>query len=145
MGYTSISGAIDFSVEQLRGSGVRALRQVIDISGDGANNQGRMVTQARDDALARGVVINGLPIMLKRPDGFWDIENLDLYYRDCVIGGTGAFMIPVRVKKHFAQAIKTKLVREIARRPDAAIRPVQAEPAADCLAGEERRGRRMGN
>ena len=71
---------------------------MIDISGDGANNQGRMVTVARDEALAQGITINGLPLMLKRPDGIWDIDDLDLYYRDCVIGGPGAFMIPVREK-----------------------------------------------
>ena len=59
---------------------------MIDISGDGANNQGRPVTNARNDALERGIIINGLPIMLKR-GGYWDIEHLDLYYRDCVIGG----------------------------------------------------------
>ena len=69
MGYTSISGVIDFGVRQLRQSGLRADRQVIDISGDGANNTGRTVILARDGALARGITINGLPIMLKRPIG----------------------------------------------------------------------------
>ena len=91
---------------------------MIDISGDGANNQGRIVTAARDEALAQGITINGLPLMLKRPDGLWDIDNLDLYFRDCVIGGPGAFMIPVREKAQFAEAIRTKVVREIAdKRP----------------------------
>ena len=117
-GYTSISGAIDFGLMQLRKSGVQAIRQVIDISGDGANNQGRMVTLARDDALAQGVTINGLPIMLKRPDGIWDIEDLDLYFRDCVIGGPGAFMIPVRKQVQFADAIRSKIIREIAGQPE---------------------------
>jgi hypothetical protein len=146
-GYTSISGAIDFSLWKLRTSGVQAVRQVIDISGDGANNQGRGVTAARDEAVAHGITINGLPIMLKRCDGFWDIEDLDLYYRDCVIGGPGAFMIPVREKRQFAEAIKTKLVREIAApvSDSTLIRRAQADASANCLAGEIRRQQRMGN
>src|SRR6185436_15981045 len=89
------------------------VRQVNDISGDGANSQGRTVTLARDEALARGITINGLPIMLKRLDSIWDIDNLDLYFRDCVIGGPGAFLVPVREKTQFVEAIKAKLVREI--------------------------------
>jgi hypothetical protein len=147
VGYTSISGAIDFSRGQFRDSGIQSLRQVIDVSGDGANNQGRNVTSARDDAMAQGITINGLPIMLKRPDSFWDIEDLDLYFQDCVIGGPGAFMIPVREKRHFAEAIKTKIVREIAGQPqpNAFIQSAQAERTVHCLAGENRRRQRMGN
>lgn len=146
-GYTSISGAIDFSLQQLRQSGITPVRQVIDISGDGANNQGRIVTAARDEAVAQGITINGLPLMLKRPDGMWDIDNLDLYFRDCVIGGPGAFMIPVREKAQFAEAIRTKVVREIADRPQAQllVHPAQAEDRANCLAGELRRQQRSGN
>ncbi|WP_230533606.1 DUF1194 domain-containing protein [Microvirga roseola] len=144
IGYTSVSGAIDFSLRQLRESGVKPLREVIDISGDGPNNQGRTVTQARDEALARGVTINGLPIMLKRPDGAWDIEDLDLYFQDCVIGGPGAFMVPVREKQQFIQTIRTKIVREIAglSAPATLIQPAQTKPRANCLAGENRRGQR---
>ncbi|WP_457091727.1 DUF1194 domain-containing protein [Microvirga sp. P5_D2] len=146
-GYTSVSGAIDFSLARLRESGVVPVRQVIDISGDGANNQGRIVTAARDEAVAQGITINGLPLMLKRPDGAWDIEDLDLYFRDCVIGGPGAFMIPVREKQQFAQAIKTKVVREIANAPQvpSLIQPAQADQRANCLAGELRRQQRSGN
>jgi hypothetical protein len=146
-GYTSVSGAIDFSVAQLRQSGVTPMRQVIDISGDGANNQGRIVTVARDEALAQGVTINGLPLMLKRPNGAWDIEDLDLYFRDCVIGGPGAFMIPVREKHQFVGAIKTKVIREIAVRPQvrSLVQPTHAEGRANCLAGELRRQQRSGN
>ena len=145
-GYTSISGAIDFSLMQLRKSGVQAIRQVIDISGDGANNQGRMVTLARDEALAQGVTINGLPIILKRPDGIWDIENLDLYFRDCVIGGPGAFMIPVRKQAQFADAIRSKIIREIAGQPEprALVVPTQMEASSNCLAGELRVRNRTG-
>ncbi len=146
-GYTSISGAIDFSLKQLRESGVTPVRQVIDVSGDGANNQGRIVTAARDEAVAQGITINGLPLMLKRPDGAWDIDNLDLYFRDCVIGGPGAFIIPLREKHQFAQAIRTKVVREIADEPQAQslVQPAQAEERANCLAGELRRQQRSGN
>jgi len=117
--HTSISAVIDFGVRQLREGAVRATRQTIDISGDGANNQGRMVTLARDAALAHDVTINGLPIMLKRPAGTWETAELDLYFRDCVIGGPGAFLIPVREQGQFAEAIRLKIVREIADRPQA--------------------------
>jgi len=127
--FTSISAAIDFGVRQLRESPVRATRQVIDISGDGANNQCRRVSVARDEALAQNVTINGLPIMLKRPYGGWEVEELDLYYRDCVIGGIGAFLIPVRKMGQFAEAIKVKIAREIADRPQARalLQPASAE------------------
>ncbi|KAA2237948.1 DUF1194 domain-containing protein [Salinarimonas soli] len=134
---TSISGALDFSMRLLGQSGVEAIRQVIDVSGDGANNQGRPVLQAREAALARGVTINGLPIMLKRPTGSWDVAHLDAYYRDCVIGGAGAFMIPIRERRDFATAVRTKLVREIADLgPEASFTRVQAEARVDCMAGE---------
>jgi hypothetical protein len=143
---TSISGAIDFSMRLLQGSAVEPLRQVIDISGDGANNEGRAVTQARDEALARGITINGLPIMLNRARGYWDVENLDIYYRDCVIGGSGAFMVPVRERQQFAQAIKTKIIREIAGLEDGPKPvPVQAETPTNCGAGGMRDWDRMRN
>lgn len=133
---TSISGAIDFGARLLRESGVDAARRVIDISGDGANNEGRPVTQARDEALSRGITINGLPIMLNRARGYWDVENLDAYYRDCVIGGSGAFMVPVRERQQFAQAIKTKIIREIAGRDAGSlVVPAQASPPEACAGG----------
>ncbi|MCJ2141902.1 DUF1194 domain-containing protein [Methylobacterium sp. E-066] len=112
--WTSISAALDFSVGLLRTSGFEATRRVIDVSGDGPNNDGRKVTEARDDAVAAGVVVNGLPLMIKAPTGPYDIPDLDLYYRDCVIGGPGAFMVPVRDPGEFATAIRTKIVREVA-------------------------------
>lgn len=136
---TSISGAIEVSIGLLERSGVEPIRRVIDISGDGANNQGRVVTEARDDALDRGITINGLPIMLKRPTGYWDMINLDIYYRDCVIGGPGAFMIPIRERQNFAEAIRTKIIREIADLgPDPQVVPVQAGGRADCVMGAVR-------
>jgi Protein of unknown function (DUF1194) len=133
---TSISGGIDFSVRLLAQRQGEALRQVIDVSGDGANNQGRPVAQARDEAVAKGITINGLPLLLKRQSSSWDVENLDEHYRDCVIGGSGAFLIPVRERAQFAAAIRTKIVREIAgREPGLPIVPAQAQ-AASCQAGE---------
>jgi len=134
---TSISSAIEFGLDLLEESGVRALRRVIDVSGDGPNNEGRFVTVARDRAIARGVTINGLPIMLKRP-GYLDIHNLDEYYIDCVIGGPGAFVVPVRAPEEFIDAVRTKLVMEIAglvpQQP--LIRLAQVDLPTDCLIGE---------
>ncbi len=135
---TSISGAIDGAVRLLDESGVDALRRVIDISGDGANNQGRSVADARDDAIEKGIVINGLPIMLKRPTGYWDTEDLDAYYRDCVIGGPGSFLIPVRERHQFAEAVRTKIVREVAGLDVLRPTPIQAGRALDCAAEERR-------
>jgi hypothetical protein len=124
---TSISGAIDFSVRLLQERRGEATRRVIDISGDGANNQGRKVTDARDEAVAKGFIINGLPLLLKRRTAsFYDVENLDEHYRDCVIGGLGSFMMPVRDRSEFALAIKTKIIREIAgREPERRLTHVQ--------------------
>ena len=140
--WTSISAALDFSVGLLRGLKVEATRRVIDVSGDGPNNQGRAVTQARDDAVAAGIVINGLPLMISAPTGPYDIPDLDLYYRDCVIGGPGAFMVPVREVSEFATAIRTKIVREVAdasaHRPP--IVPAQAFSRARCAATGRRGG-----
>jgi hypothetical protein len=141
--FTSISGALDFSTGLLAESGLFAARQVIDVSGDGANNNGRNVSEARADVLAKGITINGLPIMLKEPRGYWDIKDLDLYYRDCVIGGVGAFMVPAREKAQFREAIKTKIVREVAglTEPAPLIQFAQAGGGADCRAGENARER----
>lgn len=136
---TSISGALRFAVPLFATGGYRGLRRVIDVSGDGANNQGSPVTLARDDALAKNVTINGLPIMLKRPNAAtMDIENLDSYYEDCVIGGPGAFVIPIRERERFREATRTKLVLEVA----GAIPPARVIPAAggrprvSCTIGE---------
>jgi Protein of unknown function (DUF1194) len=106
-GGTSISGAIDYSRVLFAQSRFKATRRIIDVSGDGANNRGRPVTQARDEAVRDGVSINGLPILTLEPD-------LDRYYYDNVIGGPGAFMIPVKNYDAFADAILKKLISEIA-------------------------------
>jgi hypothetical protein len=143
---TSVSGAIDFGVRVLDESGFEATRRVIDISGDGPNNQGRPVIPARDEAIKKGITINGLPIMLHKP-GYLDIPELDAYYRDCVIGGQGAFMVPAREREQFQQAIKTKIMLEVAGLPPEAprIQKAQAAPPTNCLVGETQWRDRMGN
>ena len=94
---------------------------MIDVSGDGVNNNGPPVTMARDEALAKGITINGLPIMLKRPmSSTMDIDNLDVYFEDRAIGGPGAFVIPIKERHQFKEAIRTKLILKIAGRPAAA-------------------------
>jgi Protein of unknown function (DUF1194) len=134
---TSISGAIDYSVKLLEESNVLATRQVIDVSGDGPNNQGRVVVQARDDAVAKRVTVNGLPIMLRKP-GYLDISELDVYFKECVIGGQGAFMVPVRERDQFIEAIKTKILLEVADLVphESLIERIQDAPRANCLSGE---------
>lgn len=135
---TSISGAIDFGAKLFEDSGIQATRQVIDISGDGPNNQGRGVVQARDDTVAKGIIINGLPIMLRKP-GYLDIPELDVYYRDCVIGGQGAFTVPVRERDQFVEAIKTKILLEVANlmpEQPSLIQRIQNASPTNCLAGE---------
>lgn len=148
---TSISGAIEASVRLFQGNGFDGTRRVIDVSGDGANNDGRPVTQARDAALVEGFVINGLPLVLNRPNyGFADIANLDEYYQDCVIGGPGSFMIPIRDRKQFVEATRTKLVLEVASLPQPReaimIHRAQArEPRVSCMVGERMWNQRWGN
>jgi hypothetical protein len=145
---TSISGALNFAKPLFDASGYRGFRRVIDVSGDGANNSGPFVTMVRDDVLAAGITINGLPIMLKRPNSFtMDIENLDVYYEDCVIGGPGAFVIPIRERDQFKEATRTKLVLEIAdRMPQARVVPAQGRaPRVSCTIGEQMWRERWGN
>jgi hypothetical protein len=145
---TSISSAIDFGVDLFAETSFRGMKRVIDISGDGPNNQGPAVVGSRDQAVAQGIVINGLPLMTN--GGFtsaYDVEDLDLYYTDCVIGGPGAFMIPVNDWAQFPEAVRRKLVLELAgtgssqRAADEAAHPpivyAQDRPKSDCLVGEK--------
>jgi hypothetical protein len=137
---TSISGALRFAKPLFDDSGYKGLRRVIDVSGDGANNTGPLIVPTREDVMAAGITINGLPIMLKRPNaGSIDIENLDIYYEDCVIGGPGAFVVPIREREKFIEATRTKLVLEIAgRQPDAQVMPASSqEPRISCTIGEK--------
>lgn len=118
--WTSISGAIDFALDMFSFSPFRGKRRVIDISGDGPNNDGGLVDKARDRAVNKGVIINGLPIINGRPSryGFAPMPHLDNYYRDCVIGGFGAFIVVANTYNDFARAIRRKLILEIAGPPE---------------------------
>jgi hypothetical protein len=145
---TSISGAMLFAAPLFESSGYRGIRRVIDISGDGANNSGPLVALTRDETLAKGITINGLPIMLKRPNrGMMDIDRLDIYYEDCVIGGPGAFVVPIASRDRFKEAIRTKLVLEVAgRTPELRIVPASAQkPRIPCTIGERLWQERWGN
>jgi hypothetical protein len=145
---TSISGAIYFAMPLFDEDPYHGLRRVIDTSGDGPNNNGAPVTGPRDEALSKGIVINGLPIMVKEPSySTMDIDNLDWYYEDCVIGGPGSFVVPITDREKFKEAIRTKLLLEVAgRTPEHRIVPAaEKEPRVPCLIGEklwqDRRGR----
>jgi len=137
---TSISGAIYFAMPLFDEDPYHGMRRVIDISGDGPNNTGAPVTGARDEALSKGIVINGLPIMVKEPSySTMDIDNLDYYYEDCVIGGPGSFVVPIKDREKFKEAIRTKLLLEVAgRTPARRVVPVaEKEPRVSCLIGEK--------
>jgi uncharacterized protein DUF1194 len=139
---TSISGAINFAMPLFEENNYRGLRRVIDISGDGPNNNGPAVTGARDAALEKGIIINGLPIMVKEPSySTMDIDNLDYYYEDCVIGGPGSFVVTIKDRDKFKEAIRTKLLMEVAgRTPERQVVPAASqnrEPRVNCLIGEK--------
>jgi Protein of unknown function (DUF1194) len=137
---TSISGAINFAMPLFDENPYHGLRRVIDISGDGPNNNGGPVTVARDAALEKGIVINGLPILVKEPSySTMDIDNLDWYYEDCVIGGPGSFVVSIKDRDKFKEAIRTKLLLEVAgRMPERPVVPVaDKEPRVPCMIGEK--------
>jgi hypothetical protein len=142
---TSISGGLLFAAGQFNRRSYRGDRLAVDISGDGPNNMGPPVTLMRDWLVRRGVTINGLPIMLN-PDIEGGVSDLDRYYKDCVIGGPGAFTLPVRDAGSFAAAIRSKLILEIAALPAPPPRPMLAAavspvPGIDCMIGERTRAR----
>lgn len=146
---TSISGAMLHALKLLDEAPFDGFRKVIDISGDGPNNQGRSVLEAREVALGRQIVINGLPLMTSDGfDGGFNIPDLDVYYAECVIGGPGSFLVPVTSWDQFPEAIRRKLILEIGGLPaiEAEVVPAQAAPAPllrtstdsyDCLIGEK--------
>jgi hypothetical protein len=140
---TSISGAIREAARLFDQSPHRGVKRVIDISGDGANNQGEMVTLARDDTIAQGITINGLPLMTNfGPASGFSIANLDEYYADCVIGGPSAFSLPVTEWSEFPEAVRRKLVLELAGgglAPGVMLKAAAPAPATDtdCLIGEK--------
>src|SRR6267142_17678 len=132
--HTSISGAINFALALFEENPYRGLRRVIDISGDGPNNDGAPVTSARDAALEKGIIINGLPIMVKEPSySTIDIENLDLYYEDCVIGGPGAFIMTIKDREKFRKRSGPSLFSKLqaSRRSAGSSQPPRKSPRSE--------------
>ena len=138
---TSITGAIKFAMQDMETNDFDGLRKVIDISGDGPNNQGGPVEHARDRAVEAGYIINGLPLMTQDGITYWSLDDLDLYYEACVIGGPGAFVIPVNDWHEFPLAVRRKLVLELAGPPDVvlAARSGRRTDGYDCFIGEKMR------
>jgi Protein of unknown function (DUF1194) len=140
---TSISGGLAFADKLFDQSPFRGARRVIDVSGDGPNNSGDPVVPVRDRLVEKGIVINGLPIMLKLdpPQSLFDIKDLDIYYADCVIGGPGSFMIPIKTEDEFLTATRRKMILEISGfTPPARFIRVQSGPPApriNCMIGEQ--------
>jgi hypothetical protein len=134
---TSISRAIDYGLALIEAAEFAADSWTIDVSGDGPNNIGPPVTDARDRAVARGVTINGLPIVIRPSRGAADLPE---YYENCVIGGFGAFVMPASSREEIAPAIRRKLFRELIGRAEARVELAQAGTAGhDCLIGERLR------
>ncbi|MCZ6895490.1 MAG: DUF1194 domain-containing protein [Gammaproteobacteria bacterium] len=130
---TSISAALSLGADLLDANSFEGERRVIDISGDGPNNSGRPATEARDKVLTRGIIINGLPILIRPSPVF---PEIDRYYSDCVIGGQGSFVLPVYQAEELAIAIRRKLILEVAGvLADQLIQVGTVEPV-DCLIGE---------
>jgi hypothetical protein len=124
LGRTSISAAIDYSLERIAGAPINTDKRIIDISGDGTNNSGRPVTEARDQAIASGVTINGLAIINTQANPGYAFHTqppggLPKYYEENVIGGPGAFLLQVENFDTFAESMTRKLVSEIAGAPPA--------------------------
>ena len=131
---TSISSALTFATGFIAAAPFAEERRVIDVSGDGPNNAGSPVLEARAAALSAGIVINGLPLLI-RPSPTY--KQLDRYYADCVIGGPGSFMLPVYDMSEFATAIRRKLILEVGgAQPPARIMPAADSEPTDCLRGE---------
>lgn len=135
---TSISGALSFAASLFEGNGFSSSKRIIDISGDGPNNAGAPVLIARNAVLAEGITINGLPLMTAM--GYMsalEFEDLDEYYRECVVGGPGSFVMPVISWEEFPETIRRKLVLELSGyTPPHRLRPVMAG-GYDCLIGEK--------
>lgn len=148
---TSISSMLDAAPASFEGNGFKGWRRVIDVSGDGPNNDHRPVTAARDDLVAKGYTINGLPLMTRKSAGWLpELDDLDLYYEKCVIGGPLSFSIPVRSWREFIPAVRQKLVLELAEIwPEPKIVKAQWRGATadgyDCLVGEKMWLRYMGD
>jgi hypothetical protein len=143
--WTSISAGLVFAAAAFADNEFTSVRQVIDISGDGPNNRGMPIEPVRAGIAASGITINGLPLVVKHY-GPYSIPNLDMYCEDCVIGGPGAFLIPVHDMSQFALAVRRKLLLEIAGVPSRYVRASDTRPAQrmDCLIGERLIERRLG-
>lgn len=141
--WTSISASLMYAAAAFDNE-FTSERKVIDVSGDGPNNRGAPIEPVRESVIASGITINGLPLVLKR-HGPWSIADLDVYYEDCVIGGPGAFLLPVYDMSQFALAVRRKLLLEIAglsTRYQLASE-TQPLPRIDCLIGEKLIERRL--
>jgi hypothetical protein len=140
---TSIAGALAFSTNLFKENGFAGERLAIDISGDGPNNVGPPVLPVRDAVVRHGVTINGLPIMIRMDTGLYSITGLDFYYEDCVIGGPGAFIVVIKSRDQFRDAIERKLILEISRRANEIVPVVEVKRPdhMNCLAGEKNSGR----
>jgi hypothetical protein len=154
--FTSITRALLYSRALIQDNALTGARRVVDVSGDGPNNDGAPVTLARDRLTAEGIEINGLAIILPRPRGSPSIPDLGAYYRNCVIGGPGAFVLTVKDTAEFAATIRQKIYLEIAYPklttgpegiPDSANRNARVIPAQypglSCLIGEEMQEERI--
>lgn len=151
---TSISGVLLEAQALFDANAIDSIRRVIDVSGDGPNNSGARVDETRDRLVKAGITINGLALKFKRPEGpysYFDLADLDQYYAACVIGGPASFMISVQEVAKFGQAIRQKLLQEIATPSTAPAQRTPfirtqfnvggtqaAKPTYDCLAGEKR-------
>jgi hypothetical protein len=139
---TSISDGLEFASGLFASSGVAGMRQVIDVSGDGPNNNGLPITAVRDRVVAAGITVNGLAILSGPSGGFspYEIAELDIYYEQCVIGGPVAFIVTVDNMSQFPAAIRRKLVLEIAGTvPESRLIPVSlVGPRIDCMIGEQK-------
>ncbi|MCB1885378.1 MAG: DUF1194 domain-containing protein [Geminicoccaceae bacterium] len=136
--FTAIGDSLAFTAGLFAGNGMEGARRAVDVSGDGPNNVGPPVVPARDAVVAEGIVVNGLPLMLRPGSpGVGTMPNLDVYYEDCVIGGPGAFSLPVRERSEIKAAIQRKLVTEIAGVPPRAVPAAFAgnAPRIDCQIG----------
>jgi hypothetical protein len=133
---TSISGALIFGSGLFDDNGFDGLRRVIDLSGDGPNNIGVPVVAARDAAVMDGIIVNGLPILIRPSPTF---AELDRYYAECVTGGPGSFVLPIRVASEFATAIRRKLILEVSGVAVTPAIPVQGKAPIDCEKGERDR------
>lgn len=139
---TSISGALDYASLQLNTNGYVSNRRIIDVSGDGPNNQGRSVLTARADTLMDDIVINGLPLMTKEGMGSqFHLDDLDVYYRNCVTGGPGSFVLPVTDWQQFPGAVRQKLVLELALTESPLVTKAaysgSSQSEYDCFIGEK--------